>query len=183
MIGGGAMVTPPTVRVRFLGSALAFLLALAGALALVAIMAILPHTWSTARFWLLLGALAAGLGAFVGAILGWQMAPLAADRRAPLLRVAWSVTWRAIFAGAALVAASALAAPGDDLARLDQVQLSSVVDRIIVPIGVRAAWALTSLVFGLVIFAIPAALIVAPVVSVWILVLRRVVGDPPDATA
>jgi hypothetical protein len=177
MTGPSERSIPPRGHVRFIGSALAFFLALAGGLALVSLAAILPLTWSTARLWLLLGALASGIGALVGGILGWQLAPLAADRRIPLVRAAISATWRAILAGAALVAASALAAPGDDLARLDQVQLSSVVERIIVPIGVRAGWALTSFAIGVMVFAIPAALVVAPVVSVWILLLRRAVGD------
>ena len=165
-------------RVRFIGGSLAFLLSVSGAICLVALCAVLPLSWSTARTWLLLGALAAGLGAIVGAILGWQLALVAADRRRPLRGSVIGVTVRAVLAGAALVAGLGILSPGDDLARIDnQIQLADVATTVLVPVVVRAGWAITVLGFGLALFSIPATVVVAPIVTVWILALRAIVGD------
>ena len=164
---------------RFIGAALAFLLCLAGAIALVALAASPPLSWTTARTWALLGALAAGLGAIVGSVLGWQQAGMASDRRVPVARATLSVSWRAVLAGAALIAGLSLVTPGDDYSQIDdRIQLADIAARVLVPVTIRAGWALTTLTFGLILFSIPATIVIAPLVTIWITVLRRIVADP-----
>jgi hypothetical protein len=162
---------------RFTGAALAFLLSLTTASLLLVVAASLPTSWADVRLWLLLAALAAGVGGVVGAFVGWHMAAAAVDPDRSLARVVWTVTWRAILVGALVLAGSLLVGatgPDGDLATVNnRIQLGDLVPKVFVPIGVRAGWALTALAVGLILFTIPAAVVVAPIATVWTVAMRR----------
>ena len=104
---------------------------------------------------------------------------MASDRRVPVARATLSVSWRAVLAGAALIAGLSLVTPGDDYSQIDdRIQLADIAARVLVPVTIRAGWALTTLTFGLILFSIPATIVIAPLVTIWITVLRRIVADP-----
>jgi hypothetical protein len=163
-------------RIRCLGAGIGFFLGLAVAAVLVVVAAALPADWSTPRLLTLLAAFGAFVGSPVGAWLGWREASAAADPSRTLRETVSHVTWQAIVLGALLIAVWGSAAPGDDLRGTDAgLRLDTVLSDVFSPIAIRMAWAGFALVIGLILFSIPAALLAAPIVAIWALLMRRTV--------
>jgi len=89
-----------------------------------------------------------------------------------------AVSFRAVLSGASVIAfLGALTSTPNYLSFDATVTLERIGPEILGPVATILGLAGVALVYGLVLFGIPAAILVAPVVTIWVLVVRKLGSD------
>lgn len=150
-------------RVRAASALIAAAISLATSVLLLAVSVTLLADIDGLRLWFQFGGGGLALGVLIGPWLGWNFAAEISSHQVPLRAIVIRISKRAVVFGAVLTAAGLVAGGA----------VSSLLDG-----GLSSETTAALLLFG-----IPAFLMVVPVVAAWAYLIRRVASPAPPRSA